>query len=248
MHAGAREQWSQFFGFIKSPNLPDVPRARLGAGLRALPAMLALDLAIMAGLVLLAYAAMALGLPIAKSSLADLTIDAQMALVLVVLAPLLEEIFFRGWLSGKPGHVFGLLVILIGGAYAFAATLAQMGPPASSAQVPPSAMPGLVLIGALLIGAALLAALRKYPPMGWFRRIFPLFFWLSTLGFASAHLFNFTEGHIASLLPLVLPQFVLGTVLGYMRVNYGLWSSIALHMVHNGLVVGAITLAHGFAA
>ena len=62
----------------------------------------------------------------------------------------------------------------------------------------------------------------------------PLFYWLSTAGFACVHLLNFDEGSLYVLLPLVLPQFVTGSILGYLRVHYGLWAAMLLHALHNG--------------
>jgi membrane protease YdiL (CAAX protease family) len=32
----------------------------------------------------------------------------------------------------------------------------------------------------------------------------------------------------------VLPQFIAGTLFGYMRVRYGFWTAVALHALHNG--------------
>ena len=49
-------------------------------------------------------------------------------------------------------------------------------------------------------------------------------------------------GH-RSLLPLVLPQFVIGAILGYTRVTYGLWASILLHALHNGAFISLVLLA-----
>ena len=46
-----------------------------------------------------------------------------------------------------------------------------------------------------------------------------------------------------TLLPLVLPQFILGAMLGYLRVHYGLWTAIALHMIHNGLIITIVLAA-----
>ena len=48
---------------------------------------------------------------------------------------------------------------------------------------------------------------------------------------------------LAVLLPLVSPQLVVGSILGYVRVHYGLWASMMLHGLHNGAAVGAVLLA-----
>ena len=41
----------------------------------------------------------------------------------------------------------------------------------------------------------------------------------------------------------VLPQFVIGAILGYTRVTYGLWASILLHALHNGAFISLVLLA-----
>ena len=78
--------------------------------------------------------------------------------------------------------------------------------------------------------------------MRWFAKAFPVFFWLSVLSFALVHLANFEEGG-AVLFVLVLPQFVLGTMLGYVRTRVGLWAAIALHAAHNATALGIASLA-----
>ena len=66
-------------------------------------------------------------------------------------------------------------------------------------------------------------------------RIFPWHFHLTAICFALVHLSNFEKG--ISLLPLgilyTLPQLVVGLVLGYARMNYGLKYSFALHAMYN---------------
>jgi len=42
-----------------------------------------------------------------------------------------------------------------------------------------------------------------------------------------------------------VPQLIVGLILGYARVTYGLWSDIALHMLHNGLLIGLVVLQKG---
>ena len=60
-------------------------------------------------------------------------------------------------------------------------------------------------------------------------------FWLTVLMF----------GSLAILLPLVLPQFILGMLLGYVRVRIGLWSAILLHAAHNATALSIAALATG---
>ncbi len=64
---------------------------------------------------------------------------------------------------------------------------------------------------------------------------FGLVFHLVALTFAAVHLSNFSYSHtVFWLLPLlVLPQWVTGLVLGWMRVRRGIGASIALHATFN---------------
>ncbi len=189
--------------------------------------MLVLDLAIMVVLLGMVLIAVLSGFELPANALDDLEMTAPIILGIVVAAPVIEEVIFRSWLSGKPGHVLAIAIVVIGVAAMVGVNLTIASPP----------LVAIIAIGALI--GSLLAAflLRKRGQMGWFARAFPWFFWGSTLVFAFIHVFNYEEGSILALLPLVLPQFALGTVCAYLRVNHGLWSAIVLHALHNGTVV-----------
>ena len=81
---------------------------------------------------------------------------------------------------------------------------------------------------------------RRRDAPRWFQRHFRWFYYASALAFAAMHLTNFagTGGPSPAQLPLVLPQLMLGLILGYLRVNRGLVAGAALHMLHNALFVG----------
>ncbi|MFZ9395345.1 MAG: type II CAAX prenyl endopeptidase Rce1 family protein [Erythrobacter sp.] len=230
--SNARAEWKNYLAFVKRPALPERAAAPGVPGLMALQRMLGLDLAFMMVLISLAGLAVAVGVDLPETALAGLEIDFQLALTVVLIAPLAEEILFRGWLSGRPGHVLALVVMAAGG-LVVAIALANRDENLYLAA-------GATIA---LLSIAVIFLLRKRPAMAWFRAIFPLLFWLSTAAFASIHLLNYQEGSLGILLPLVLPQFLLGTILAYMRVNYGLWSCVLLHALHNGLILGAVALA-----
>ncbi len=74
---------------------------------------------------------------------------------------------------------------------------------------------------------------------------FPWLFHLAALAFAAVHLFNFKIANLVwALLPLlVLPQWVTGLVLGWLRVRRGIGASMVLHAIFNGgplLVIGLV--------
>lgn len=66
-------------------------------------------------------------------------------------------------------------------------------------------------------------------------RLFPYIFYTTAILFAFAHILNYNlpaEKWFLSPI-LVLPQFLLGLVLGFVRIKYGLWASILVHAMNN---------------
>ncbi|WP_370190640.1 type II CAAX prenyl endopeptidase Rce1 family protein [Qipengyuania sp.] len=237
-----RGEWAQFAAFLKRPALPArAPLPQL-ASLVAVLRLFLLDVMVMAALLAVAGAVMFSGIEVPKTALADMDIGAGIAFAVILIAPLAEEIAFRGWLSGRPGHV---LAVLLGALAAFGATAlllsAATGPVEGLGAIGPTMLKGGA--AGLIVAGLTVFLLRHRDAMGWFQRLFPLLFWLSALGFASVHLFNFKPDEMMMALPLVLPQFVTGTMLGYLRVNYGLWASVLLHALHNGAFIGLVLLA-----
>lgn len=140
-------------------------------------------------------------------------------LLALVWAPIVEEIMFRFGMR-KPGTLIWLLpafvvVVMNGSGW----------------------LPGLFLALSMA-----LVALPGMPGVRWrfswnrrYRRFFPLVFHAATMAFATLHLLNFTS--LASswwLLPLlVLPQWLTGLVLGWMRVRAGIGAAIIMHALFN---------------
>ncbi|MCB2085934.1 MAG: CPBP family intramembrane metalloprotease [Sphingomonadaceae bacterium] len=229
--ATARSEWRSYLSFLKRPVLPERVTGIGAAAVKATLRLYLLDLLIMGGLILTALAAIAAGFVPPAHAMDDLEMTASLVFAIVIFAPLAEELLFRGWLSGRPGAVLSLLVL---GAGVIAIILGSKAQPIAS---------GLALIGALIAALVLAILLRKRAPWRWFARAFPIFFWLSTIAFALVHMLNYKEGSLATLLPLVIPQFIAGSIFGYARVRYGLWSNMLLHVLHNGTLVGGIALA-----
>ena len=222
--------------FIRRPSLPDRVTGITPAAIKATGWLLVIDIAIMAILLMIVGAVVALGVEMPKNALEGLKLDWKLVLMIVVGAPVGEELLFRSWMSGRPGHVLALIAALAG----------IVGTVVMQTQIP-EANPLMVagsLFAGLIAAMLLLFLLRGRPPMGWFRRIFPVLFWLGTLGFAGAHLFNYQAENVAVLLPLVIPQFVTGAILAYARMTHGMWSNVALHMLHNGIAI-ALAAASG---
>jgi membrane protease YdiL (CAAX protease family) len=230
-----RAEWGRYRSFLRRQALPERAAPASRASLVATLRLAALDLTLAGGLILLAMAATYLGFSPPSHALGQFAFTPGLVLAIVVLAPLTEELFFRGWLSGRPAAVWPVILL---GIAAIALVLASKNTALVAAGVASTAV---------LAALALAIVLRKCPAWGWFASAFPLFFWLSTTAFALVHLLNYREGSLAMLLPLVLPQFIAGSIFGYARVTYGLWASMLLHVLHNGALVGGIALALRYA-
>ena len=225
-------EWTRFGTWMRSPALPDMSRDHGSAAL-ATTRILLLDLAIMMVLIAALAAASAAGFELPENVNNSLEPDVWAILLVVVLAPLMEELIFRSWLAGHPPVMAAVAVCLVGfGGGALVATLID----------PEGTMPALMIIGpaiALIAAPASAVLLLKKPVPHLYTRMFPVFFWLSSLAFAMVHLTNYTElswSMLVIILPLVLPQLVLGTMLSYLRVHHGLIPAIALHAAHNGIL------------
>ncbi len=229
----AREEWRRYGAFLKRPRL--VPLDRGDNGARAVLRMLGLDLMVMLVLIGAIGAASAAGFEIPENVNNTLEPGIMAIALVVIAAPLGEEILFRSWLRGQPAVIAVVLILALG----FGA-----GPAIGYAMAEGVAKTAVTIAGPLIaIVAAPLAVyvLLRRPAPALFHRFFPALFWISTLAFALIHLGNYTDlswATLAILLPLVLPQFALGTMLGYLRVHYGLVHAIALHAAHNAILFG----------
>ncbi|GAA5232669.1 CPBP family intramembrane metalloprotease [Verticiella sediminum] len=221
-----RDEFRDFLRFVKRPTPgPRLPRAampalaadwvgsiRIGRLLRWVLVLWLVNLAVL-GPVAAAVASMS-----GASHRLDPT---QLPLMLaLVWAPIVEELMFRFGLR-RPGAALWLL-------------------PAFVLIVIYGRSPWL---GSLLAALLALTAWPRLPGVRWrlrtwrrYRRWFPFVFHVAAFAFAILHLLNFTAlgGVTWWLLPLfVLPQWVTGLVLGWMRVRTGIGASIALHAMFN---------------
>lgn len=145
----------------------------------------------------------------------------------VLLAPLLEELFFRGWMSGRPAALWLIMIAIVG-----LALFAAFG-----WSVPWAA--GVVVLAT--VTAAVVAWFRtrrnlQVPEA--FTRVFPVLFYLVTALFALMHVFNYPQIS-AVVFPMVLPQFWSGLMLGYIRVRLGLLAAILAHVASNAVMLTA---------
>lgn len=221
-----------FADFLRRPAVLD-PTGWKSGGARRWAIMTALLIAVLIGVMMPFLGAWqkAFDLP---SPDAFGKIDKRLLVPLTVLiAPVIEELLFRGWQRGTRSSLW-----LIGCALAAIGVLTLFTEP-SQALI---AAGGLLL--AVLGGVIGWFVLRRKPePLGWFRRIFPATFYLVAIGFALVHLTNYPSVSPAAV-PLVLPQLWAALVLGYLRQRVGVVQGILAHMSANACSIG-LALATG---
>lgn len=106
----------------------------------------------------------------------------------------------------------------------------------------------------LFFSAVILAPLMEEVifrgPMVFFKDkpYFKIVFWLLTLVFGFYHITNFEMTTTVLLLSplLVLPQIIVGAILGFIRVRFNLIWAIGLHAAYNLILMGPILLAAAF--
>lgn len=150
----------------------------------------------------------------------------------VLWAPLIEEMVFR-YVLRRPSQFFWLIPVtlwcLLSGPQTVTVTVALtvvvllIWRPATAGSQP-------ALWRQIGLGAQW--------PWRWYRwycRHFAWFFYGSTVLFAALHLYNFKFDQIElyTLPLLILPQFVTGLVLAWLRVRRGIGASIILHALFN---------------
>lgn len=143
----------------------------------------------------------------------------------VLLGPVLEELFFRGWMSGTR-RVLALMGVVVAGLALFVAL--GRGKPL---------MGGVILLATVLAAAIVWWRLRRRKDVpAAFMRAFPALFYGTTAIFAAMHLFNYPSISLLAV-PMVLPQFWSGLMFGHMRVRTGLAGSILNHIASNALML-----------
>ncbi len=200
-----------------------------GAGGKAL-LLLAFHLIVLLGLLspLLGMWQSAMGLP--EPAAFGAVPKAWLLPLVVLIAPVGEEIVFRGWLTGRVRALWLLGCALVAGAL-----LAMVN--YHVAEVP--AALGVVAVG--LVAPIGWWLLRRRGVPGWFEAAFPVLVWLSIVVFGLLHLTNYPQISWA-LLPMVLPQLWAGLVLTYARMQIGLVASILIHAVANGTAISLALL------
>jgi membrane protease YdiL (CAAX protease family) len=153
-------------------------------------------------------------------------------LAFLLIAPLLEELVFRGWLTGR---VAALRFAACGFA-AMALMLAGVALVPDYGRLLAWAGAGVALAG--LVHWSLTRArapMREVPPA--FIRHFGVIVWGQALLFGAIHLGNYADLTSPLGLAVVLPQVLGGLLLAYVRTRAGLAAGMAYHAGYNGLVL-----------
>lgn len=217
-----------FAAFLLRPRLLEPAGLRAPGAWRELGVMVALYVAVLIGLLgpMIGFWQTRFALP-APDAFGRIS-PALLVPVAVLIAPLLEEIAFRGWLTGR-ARALWLLACALGALALLYAHAQGLGP----------LWTGGGLAALAIAAAAGWLALRKRGAPSWFAALFPAIFYLSAAAFSLVHIANYP--HFSALaLPLIVPQLWGGLVCGFLRMRIGLPASFIAHAAANSV---ALTLA-----
>lgn len=146
--------------------------------------------------------------------------------VVVLLGPLIEEMIFRGWLTGTPSALAGTVVFL---------ALAVGGPWLSRQFLPD--LPALAAqVGFAAAGLAAFTAIQRRggdARPAWYERVFPLTFWAQGIVFGGLHFANIAIHSLALSLVVLVPLIGCGWIWGYARIVLGFGPAWLLHAAYN---------------
>lgn len=219
-----------FLAFLRRPRLLEPTGLRAPGALATWLTLVALHLGVLLVLVMPAYSFWMARFELAPPDAFGKVAPEMLPGLAVLLAPVGEELLFRGWQSGRPRALWLLGCALTGLAvlmYGYAANL----PVATGATL-------LALLVAAPVGWALL---RRRATPRWFAAAFPTIFYAVVTLFAVVHFVNYPSVSLLGL-PLLLPQLWGALVLGYVRQRLGLVAAILEHAVANAAVLGLAML------
>lgn len=225
-----RALFEEFSAWLARPRMVSPSGLRAPGAWRFLRTMLALHVAVLL-LVLLPLLGLwqqVMGLPSPEAF--DQVSKAMLVPFVVVLAPVSEELAFRGWLTGRVRAIW-----LVGCGFVAAGFLAMVN--VHVYEVPAS-------FAVLAMGIAAPAGwwwLRRRGVVPGFERAFPVLVWLSIVVFGLSHLSNYPRFSLA-LLPMVLPQLWAGMTLSYTRMRIGIFGAMLIHAAANGISVSLALL------
>ena len=232
MNPSFSDTFKDFIQFLKRPQLPgedSVETAPLLVFLHLLGLSLLLSTGVLMILGALREAGFVPELPHAMDDVMKEFSFGIVFLLAVIVMPALEELTFRLWLMYSPLY-FIVSVWLI--AMFLSTSFLQVELPFA----------GYTVLGVAALITILMLTFRDATEDGLVRLYTNYYGWLfygAAALFGVVHLVNFdVDARILLMAPLlVLPQLLLGMVLGYLRLRLGLVWAIALHAVYNALIL-----------
>ncbi|MBT0667824.1 CPBP family intramembrane metalloprotease [Novosphingobium profundi] len=228
--AGPRQVLTDLARFLISPAVLDPWSLRRAASWQTLGVLYAVHVFVLLALTLPVTALVQKTLGLAPPDAFDKIPQNWLLPITVVIAPVLEEMLFRGWQSGRPRTLW-LMGCAIPAMVALAAI--SRGLPALAA---------VAILGALLVVALagwIFLRKRRTPPI--FRWAYPAIYWIMAFAFAGVHVLNYGDASALTAL-LVLPQLWAGIMLGYTRQRLGLGASMLQHASANAATMALAML------
>jgi membrane protease YdiL (CAAX protease family) len=222
----ARQVWGEFAAYLRRPSILQPSGLRAPGSAAVFFSMAALHLIVMVLLVpVLSFWQVkgGAGTPTAFSAVPQ----NYMVLLVVIAAPLIEEILFRGWLTGKPRALW----LLLAGALCLLPLLLPTTHPLVSG--------GAILAGLVAMLTGWFVLRRHTAAPAWFARYFPVVFYSMVLMFGLTHVLNYSDPGLRTV-PMVLPQLWCALTLGFVRMRIGLPAAILLHALSNALVLSFV--------
>ena len=213
--------------FLRRPSLSHAPFADRRARITAAGWLLLLSLMISGGLALFTLPLVSADGAGASDQLRR-TLSQPLPSILVtviLLGPLIEEVFFRGWLSGRWRAAAATALFaaaIFGGAYLLG-RIAVL--PAIAREA------GLALCGILAL--SVMAPVDRGAAIPGYARVFPIAFWGQGVLFGALHYQNLANGSVVLSVLATMPLVACGWLWGYARIALGLPTAIALHMAYN---------------
>lgn len=130
----------------------------------------------------------------------------------LILAPIIEEVFFRTHLSGQRKHAWGVLLMVIPLSFIFNI--------------------GWALIILLLFGGFVILLYDKFSEFI-SEKFFNSVFYISSLLFAFAHYYQIDAELYGKLVIIIIAYLPIGLYFGYVRKKYGLTIAICTHSLLN---------------
>ncbi|MCL9983450.1 MAG: CPBP family glutamic-type intramembrane protease [Erythrobacter sp.] len=217
--------------FMARPTPHGAPLPWGGALLLALGTVFALDLAL-DGLAAWLTALADSYAPFLPAERVEETTLAEDLFGYLLLAPVLEELVYRGWLTGRVAALRFAAFGFAAQAMLFATLFLDAG----------LAMPvALGAVALVLAGLVQWSATRERDTAvpEWFTRHFHWFVWGSTLLFGLVHLGNYEALSSPWGVLVVLPQTIGGLLLAYTRTRLGLRAAMLHHAAYNALFLAS---------